>query len=148
MTQFTSTYAGLGRLFPHSTFIGFDRLLTEVERAAEEAKHGLGSIQYPPHNVVKVSETESVIELAIAGFKSSEIDIEVENSIVTILGTKDGEDKRDYAHKGISSRKFTKKFNLSEHTVVTGSTLVDGILSIYLELRVPEEHRPRKVKIG
>lgn len=138
----------LGRLFPQTSFIGFDRLISEIERVAEESKHGIGVVQYPPHNVVKISETKSVIELAVAGFKFEELDIEIKDSIITITGIKSEEDKRDYAHKGISSRKFIKKFNISEHTVVTGAKLDSGILSIELELRIPEEQKPRKIKIG
>jgi molecular chaperone IbpA len=98
--------------------------------------------------VVKLDEDRFVIELAVAGFAESELDIEtVENSLV-ITGEKSEKDEREYAHKGISARKFTRRFTLAEHVVVSGASLQNGILSISLEKQVPEEKKPRKIVIN
>jgi molecular chaperone IbpA len=123
--------------------IGFDQLFQEFDSINKE-----NSNVYPPHNVVKLDEDQYVIELAVAGFAESELDIEtVENSLV-ITGEKSEKDEREYAHKGISARKFTRRFTLAEHVVVSGASLQNGILSVSLEKQVPEEKKPRKIVIN
>ena len=122
--------------------IGFDQLFQEFDSIQKE-----NTTVYPPHNVVKLDEDQYVIELAVAGFAELELDIEtVENSLV-ITGEKSDKDEREYAHKGISARKFTRRFTLAEHVVVSEASLQNGILSISLERQVPEEKKPRKITI-
>jgi molecular chaperone IbpA len=115
--------------------IGFDQLFQEFDSINKE-----NSNVYPPHNVVKLDEDRFVIELAVAGFAESELDIETVE--------KSEKDEREYAHKGISARKFTRRFTLAEHVVVSGASLQNGILSISLEKQVPEEKKPRKIVIN
>jgi molecular chaperone IbpA len=121
--------------------VGFDRLFDELTRAQLGAQNN-----YPPHNVVKVDDDHYIIELALAGFKSEDLDIQLKDSVITVTGKK--EDTREYTHKGISSREFTRTFTLGEHVQVTGATMIDGILSINLERVVPEDERPKKIEIG
>jgi molecular chaperone IbpA len=123
--------------------IGFDQLFQEFDTIQKE-----NSTVYPPHNVVKLSEDQYAIELAVAGFNESELDIEtIENSLV-ITGEKLEKDEREYAHRGISARKFSRRFTLAEHVVVNGASLQNGILSVSLEKQVPEEKKPRKITIA
>ena len=138
MTQYTTASFN----FPRANFVGFDKLFDELTRAQLGAQNN----NYPPHNVVKVDEDNFIIELAIAGFKSEDLDIQLKDSILTVTGKK--EDAREYYHKGISSREFVRTFTLGEHVQVNGATLVDGILSINLERVVPEEERPKKIEIN
>jgi molecular chaperone IbpA len=122
--------------------IGFDQLFQEFDLRNKE-----NSTVYPPHNVVKLSEEKYIVELAVAGFKASEIEIEtIENSLV-VTGEKLERDDREYSHKGISTRKFTRSFTIAEHVVVNEASLSDGIISILLERLVPEEKKPRKIVI-
>jgi len=122
--------------------IGFDQLFREFDLINKENTN-----VYPPHNVVKLDEDNFVIELAVAGFDTKELNIEtLENSLV-ITGEKDGKDEREYSHKGISTRKFTRRFSLAEHVHVSGASLEHGILSISLERQIPEEKKPRVIKI-
>lgn len=137
MTQYTTTAFS----FPRSNFVGFERLFNELNRTQLGTQNN-----YPPHNIVNVDEDHYIIELAVAGFKSEDLDIQLKDSIVTVTGKK--EDTREYTHKGISSREFTRTFTLGEHVQVTGATLVDGILAINLERVVPEEERPKKIEIN
>ena len=121
----------------------FDQLFEEFDAIQKE-----NSNVYPPHNVVKLSEDQYAIELAVAGFNDSELDIEtIENSLV-ITGEKLEKDDREYAHRGISARRFSRRFTLAEHVVVNGASLQNGILSVSLEKQVPEEKKPRKITIG
>jgi molecular chaperone IbpA len=129
---------------PRSLFIGFDPILSELERI-----HSAGRAQdnYPPHNVVKVDDEHFIIELAVAGFSNDDISLEVKDGILLVKGDQKN-DVREYAHKGISSRKFEKSFRLSEFVVIDGADLVNGILVVNARVEVPEERRPRKIEIG
>ena len=129
---------------PRSLFLGFENLFEDLERIHSSARSG---DNYPPHNVVKISEGVFDIEMAVAGFKEEDLRIEVKDGILHIYGC-NSQDTREYAHKGISSRKFEKSFRISEFVVIDGADLRDGILVIHLRVEVPEEKRPREIKIG
>ena len=130
---------------PRSLFVGFDTLFEDLERIHTSAKSGTDN--YPPHNVVKIDEEKFLIELAVAGFKEDDISLELKDGILKIKGEIDSP-SREYAYKGISSRKFEKSFRLSEFVVIDGADLVDGILVVYARVELPEEKRPRKIEIG
>ena len=130
---------------PRSLFIGFDPILNELERIHQA---GRSQDNYPPHNVVKIDDDNFNIELAVAGFSEDDISLEVKDGILLIKGQHNEDDDREYAHKGISSRKFEKSFRLSEFVVIDGADLKDGILVVNARVEIPEEQRPRKIKIG
>lgn len=131
--------------FPHSNFIGFDHIWNEIERLTNTQQQS----DYPKHNVVKHTETEFSIELALAGFKREDLEIEVKSGVLVIRGNCDNSDTaRSYLHKGISTKKFVRTFRLSEHVVVDGADFVDGLLVIDLRVELPEAQRPRKIEIG
>jgi len=130
---------------PRSLFVGFDTLFEDLERIHQSARSGTDN--YPPHNIVKIDEEKFLIELAVAGFKQDDIDVEVKDGILKISGEM-GKDERDFAFKGISSRKFEKSFRLSEFVVIDGADLTDGILVVYARVELPEEKRPRKIQLG
>ena len=136
------TAQGVHSLFPRSAFVGFDHLFDELDRVARHANDN-----YPPHNIVKINDTNYLIELAVAGFARDELDIEVKDRSLRVSG-KHQNRGRDYIHKGISAKKFDKTFRLSEYVQVNGADLEDGILAIGLEVVVPEEMRPRKIDIN
>jgi len=133
--------------FPRSHFIGFDHVWNEIERLSEMADNKL----YPPHNVVRHDETTYSIELALAGYKRSDLTLEVKDGILVVkgvIGEPESPSAREYLHKGISAKKFTRTFRLSEHVVVDGADFVDGLLVIDLKVVLPEEKRPRFIPIG
>ncbi len=130
--------------YPRNAFLGFDHIFDQLENIHNHAKD-----TYPPHNVVKYDNMNYDIELAVAGFNQDHIDIEVKDHVLTITG--DRPQRRDpdsYVHKGISARRFKKSYRLSEYTEVTGAKMMDGILTVRLEVILPEEKRPRKIEIG
>ena len=83
----------------------------------------------------------------MAGFGEEDIFIEVKDGILLVKGDS-ANDEREYAYKGISSRKFEKSFRLSEFVVIDGASMVNGILVVNARVEVPEERRPRKIEIG
>ena len=129
-------------LFPRSSFVGFDHLFNELEWTAKHAGD-----HYPPHNILKTSDTEYLIELAVAGFSKEELSVEVKERTLTVTGEHQSKG-REYIHRGISTKKFKRTFRLSEHVHVNGADLQDGVLSVELKYVVPEELRPRKIEIG
>mgnify|MGYP003780199731 FL=1 len=133
---------GVKTLFPRASFVGFDHLFDELDRVARHAND-----HYPPHNIVKVSDHDYQIELAVAGFARDELVIEVNDRTLTVRGEHVSKG-REYIHKGISAKKFNRNFRLSEYVEVHGADLVDGILAIQLKVVLPEEKRPRKINIG
>jgi len=131
-------------MFPRTHFIGFDNLIDELERVASR-NH---SDTYPPHNIIRVSDTEFDVELAVAGFSRNDLDVEVHDHKVTVSGEQKDSDSRRYVHKGISTKKFIRTFTLHEHARVVAATFLDGILTIKIMIEVPEEMKPRKLTIG
>ena len=138
-------YSNFSSLRP--SFIGFDHLLDQMQKATQHTPQG-----YPPHNIVREGEDKFAIELAVAGYTLEDLDIEYNKNVLTISGDGrpkgDNEEERDYVHRGISQKKFSRSFNLADHVQVTGATLVNGILRVELERIVPEELRPRKIAIA
>jgi len=102
---------------------------------------------YPPYNIVKINDDHLVMEFAVAGFKKDEISVTTEKNVLTIKSTKDDADDKEYLHKGIAARKFTRSFNLPEYFEVDGATVDNGILSINLIRNIPEEKKPKVIKI-
>ncbi len=129
----------------HRQAIGFDSLFEQLNRTFVNSKT---DGNYPPHNVVKLDDTHYVIELAVAGFAESEIDVEIKDNVLTVKGEKEKkEDEVEYLHKGISARNFVRTFPLAEHIEVRGATVKNGILAIALEQIVPDEAKPKKIQI-
>ena len=129
--------------FPRSHFIGFDHVWNEIERLSDMADNKL----YPPHNVVKHDDVNFTVELALAGYSKDDLTVEVKDGILVVAGDKSSEE-REYLHRGISSKKFTRTFRLSEHVVVSGADFVDGLLVIDLKVEIPKEKLPRSIPIG
>lgn len=134
----------LSLTYPRSLFVGFEPLFSELERLTSGTP---GQDNYPPHNIVKLDDEHFSIEMAVAGFSKDDVEVELKDGTLTISGSKT-EDERNYAHKGISSRKFSKSFRLAEYVVVDDADLVNGILVVNLRVDIPEEKRPQKIKIN
>ena len=125
--------------------IGFENLFDDLQRVTQTQS----STNYPPHNVIKTGDDTVTIEVAVAGFSEGEINIALDKHLLTITGTKKREDDADheYLHRGISSRDFKQTFPLAEHVEVNGAAIQDGILTVYLERKVPESAKPKSIAI-
>lgn len=134
----------LSLTYPRSLFVGFEPLFSELERLTSGTP---GQDNYPPHNIVKLDDEHFSIEMAVAGFSKDDVEVELKDGTLTISGSKT-EDERNYAHKGISSRKFSKSFRLAEYVVVDDADLANGVLVVNLRVDIPEEKRPQKIKIN
>jgi molecular chaperone IbpA len=125
--------------------VGFDRLASLLEAASRsDAPSG-----YPPYNIETVGENAYRIEIAVAGFKPEELNIEFRESTLTIQGKKAAnDDTRRFLHRGLAERNFERRFQLADYVVVSGAALSDGVLAIDLERQLPEALKPRRIEIA
>ena len=127
-------------------FVGSDRVLKKLAEIADQSTQML-PIKYPPYNIKKVDENRYVIELAVAGFGKSEIDIQLQEGLLSIHGKCDSPESTEYLYKGIAERGFKREFTLADNVEVKSSSLVNGMLKIWLEAFIPEEKKAKKIDI-
>jgi len=97
---------------------------------------------YPPYNLVQVSGQEFRLELALAGFKKDEINVYTQEGKLFVEGNKDEpETERDYIHRGVAARSFTRTWTLTDETEVGSVVFEDGFLEITLQKIIPEHHK-------
>lgn len=129
----------------YRSLVGFDRLADQLDAAARtEAASG-----YPPYNIERTGENAYRIEIAVAGFKPEELNVEVKENLLTVTGRKaanDG-DAKQYLHRGLAERNFERKFQLTDYLIVEDADLSNGLLSIALKRELPEALKPRTVEI-
>lgn len=128
----------------YRSLVGFDRLADQLDAAARnEAASG-----YPPYNIERTGENEYRIEIAVAGFKPDELNVEVKENLLTVTGRKAANDEaKQYLHRGLAERNFERKFQLTDYLVVVDADLSNGLLSIALKRELPEALKPRTVEI-
>tara|TARA_B100002052_G_scaffold277476_1_gene282999 strand:- start:1032 stop:1466 length:435 start_codon:yes stop_codon:yes gene_type:complete len=95
---------------------------------------------YPPYNLVNVSNVESRLEIALAGFKKKEVKVYTEYGKLVVEGDKAEKDTSDYAHKGLAQRSFSRSWTIADDTVVKEVLFEDGLLTVTLGKVVPEHH--------
>jgi molecular chaperone IbpA len=129
-------------LFNDPFFIGFNRNLTQLNNAYNTNKQS-----YPPYDLLKLDEDTYQISLAIAGFSREDIGVSVDNGTLIIKGEIVEVTDAEVVHKGIAGRKFVRSFALGEYMEVTSAELKDGMLHVYVVRIVPEEKKPKTIKI-
>ncbi len=125
--------------------IGFDRLASLIDSALSSDTVGSG---YPPYNIEVLEENRYAITVAVAGFERDELDLKVENNVLTVRGEKSKSEERKYLHQGIAYRTFERKFNLADYVEVIGAQLSNGLLTINLVKEIPEAMKPRTIEIN
>jgi len=129
--------------------IGFDRLARLVDSAA---RFDTAAPAYPPYNIESTGDESYRLTMAVAGFSHDELDITVQQNSLVISGKAQKEDEEAtggrYLHRGIARRAFERRFSLADHIKVNGASLDNGLLHVDLVREVPEEAKPRQIKIG
>ena len=103
---------------------------------------------YPPYNIKKTGDNTYVIEMAVAGFGRQDIELTLEDGVLSIKGELKTDEKNDYLFKGIADRAFTRKFTLADTIEIKNADLLNGMLRIWLEKFIPEHKKPRKIDIN
>ena len=142
--QFRVTTDTLTPLYKAS--VGFDQLVNEFFNDTSF----VNTSGYPPYNISKDKDDIYEITLAVAGFKKSDIDIELEDGTLKITGKSEVLDssEKEYLHKGIAERNFVRTFKLAEYVEVKSAKLVDGILRVSLFRNIPDAMKPQKIDIS
>ena len=109
----------------------------------------LQNSNYPPHNIVKYSDSAYAIEVAVAGFTKDEITVEVDQAQLVVRGVQStaDTDSKEYLHRGLASRDFEQSWTLAEYMEVKGAEVKDGMLVVQIERIVPEALQPRQIVI-
>ena len=125
--------------------VGFDRMTSLLDAAQKSA----AADSYPPYNIEKTGEDAYRITLAVAGFGAADLDMEVRDGQLVVVGKGDSEsDDTQYLHRGIARRAFERRFQLADHVEVKGAELRDGMLVVDLVREIPEAMKPRRIEIG
>ena len=127
-------------------YIGFDEQFNRLTKLHDDLTKNATS--YPFYNIKKTGDSKYQIDLALAGWSKSELELELDKDKLIIRGNVTEDDSDEYFFKGISKRAFTRSFMLNDTVVVNGSEFTNGLLSIFLERLVPEDKKPRKIEIG
>jgi molecular chaperone IbpA len=124
--------------------IGYDQLANMLNKTFSADAAGS---DYPPYNIEVLDENNYALTLAVAGFEKTDVDIHVEQGVLTVKGDKSGVEPRQYLHRGITNSTFERKFNLADYVEVTGAIMRNGLLTINLVKEIPEEMKPRSIAI-
>ena len=145
MTQFTAAHISnlLNVLQPENRFIGFDNMFNKFEQHLQ-----YHDTNFPVYNVVHDKKEDSyTIELALAGYSEDDINITLDDNVLSVKGDK-RDDEQTYHQKGIAYRKFEKRWTLGEYMVVDGASFENGLLKIIIDKVIPDEKKPKTIKIN
>jgi molecular chaperone IbpA len=125
--------------------VGFDRVFDMLDSMAGQPAHG----GYPPYNIEKTADDAWRIVMAVAGFTEAELNItQKENELLVAgRGNADRHDGTEFLYRGMGGRDFERRFQLADHVRVTSATLSNGLLAIELQRELPEEKKPRPIRI-
>ncbi len=142
--KFDHTFAQLPNIDRY--FVGADRVMKKLADVADQSVQVMS--KYPPYNIKKVDEDRYVIEMAVAGFGKTDLDIELQEGKLKVSGNVKSDENAEYLYKGIAERGFTREFTLADNVEVKSSSLVNGMLKVWLEAFTPEEKKPKKIDIA
>ena len=141
LTYTTNPFAQIQTIFNDPFFLGFGDQFVRWETNKKTTS------SFPPYNVKKIDEDNFTIELAVAGYDRDELEINVEKDTLTIKSDKENDDKSEFMHRGIAGRNFTQHFTLGEYMNVKSALLENGMLIIKIERELPEEAKPKTIRI-
>ncbi len=136
-----SLFTDFNKLTPYA--VGYDRIFDTLSRYVD---NNVTSTGFPPYNIRKEGDYSYVIEMALAGFGKEDIEVEVAENTLSVRSDKKNDDN-DTVYRGISYRRFDRKFTLADDIIVNGASLENGMLTIELERVVPEEKKPRLIEV-
>jgi molecular chaperone IbpA len=137
-----SIFDNFNQLTPYA--VGFDRVFDQLQNYAVNNSQSTG---FPPYNIRKGGDYTYTIEMALAGFSKDDIEIEVAEGLLAVRSVKENDENDSNIYRGISYRKFNRKFTLADDIVVNDASLENGMLRIDLERIVPDAKKPRKITI-
>ena len=122
---------------------GFDHIFDNLNRYVDNQQ----AQGFPPYNIRKEGEYNYVIEMALAGFGKEDIQVEIAENILSVRSVIENSEDEDTQYRGISFRRFERKFTLADDLVVNNANLENGMLYIDIERIIPEEKKPRLIEV-
>lgn len=127
--------------------VGFDDTFNKISKWHDDLAKNIPN--YPPYNIKKTDDNKYVIEIAVAGFSKSEIELEfVDDKLIVKGNAKEDNEALEWLHKGIAARNFTRTFVLNDQVEIKNAALMNGMLQIALERIIPEHKKPKKIEIS
>ena len=129
-------------------FVGFDDQYNRMAKLHDELTRGIPN--YPPFNIKKVDNDHNVIEVAVAGFSKSQIDVELSDGKLIVRGNASEDNDTSltsWIHKGIADRSFTRTFLVNDQIEVRDAEMINGMLRIFLDQIIPEHKKPKKIEV-
>ena len=139
--MYKDPFSQIQSIFNDPFFLGFGDQFVRWETNKKTTS------SFPPYNVKKVDEDNYVVELAVAGYDREDIDVTVDKDTLIIKSERENDEESEYIHKGIAGRNFTQTFTLGEYMVVKSASLDNGLLTVKIEREIPEEAKPKTIKI-
>ena len=128
--------------------VGFDRVFDRLDHYVANQNH-MTSTGFPPYNIRRDGDYNYVIEMALAGMSKDDLEVQVADQTLTVRSKEKKPDEGgELLHRGISYRQFSRSWTLADEVVVNDAKMENGMLLIHLEHVVPEEKKPRTVKIS
>ena len=141
-TALAPLWDNFNKLTPYA--VGYDRIFDHLSRYVDNNTTSTG---FPPYNIRKEGDYNYTIEMALAGFGKKDIEVEVTEGTLSVRSVKENAEDDSTVYRGISYRKFDRKFTVADDVVVNGASLENGMLTIDLERVVPEEKKPRLITV-
>jgi molecular chaperone IbpA len=125
--------------------IGFNDVFEELEKTSKQLQK---AVSYPPYNIKRIDDTKYVIELAVAGFAKTDVEVTLDGNKLVVKGVaKDEDAPESYVFKGIANRGFTREFTLADKVEIENAELVNGMLKIGLANMVKVQDAVKKIAI-
>ena len=138
-----SLFDNFNQLTPYA--VGYDRIFEQLQRYAANNVQSTG---FPPYNIRKEGDYNFIIEMALAGFGKKDIEVEVADGTLSIRSVKENSEDDSTVYRGISYRKFERRFTLADDILVKNAKLENGMLNLELERVIPEEKKPKLITIN
>jgi len=124
--------------------VGFDNVFDQLSSLSQ-----FEIPKYPPYNIKKVDDNKYQLEMALAGFAKSDLEVEVKDNTLTVTGNSadDTETTNSFVYKGIAQRAFTRQWTLMNYLKVFSANFKDGVLVVDMELNEPEEEKGKKIEV-
>lgn len=128
-------------------FVGFDEPFNKLAKLHDEVAKNIPN--YPPYNIKKVDDNKYVVELAIAGFAKTDVEITFDDGKLIVAGkAADDSDNDNFLYRGIANRAFARTFVLNDQVEIQNAEMLNGMLKIFLERIIPEHKKPKKIEIN
>jgi len=124
--------------------VGFDNIFDQLSSLSQ-----FEIPKYPPYNIKKIDDNKYQLEMALAGFTKTDLEVEVKDNTLTVTGNSadDTENTNSFVYKGIAQRAFTRQWTLMNYLKVFSANFKDGVLVVDMELNEPEEEKGKKIEV-